>query len=899
MLRTKPSVIRWFNAIIVGCLMSHTGYAADAARIAIAMPSVEAGEIDALAFADRLVTAFASDDRLDVHVLERATDEESARKLAQSEGYDFLLTTSIRSKKITGLSAITDVLGVTKKGGEERWRVEVSFELRRVDGGAIALEKTSEKSEGPAEQTVVEVATKVAGLVAATIHEPVPARSATIAETATTPSVDSRYSAGDDTAPPRLVVQTSHAAAVVDFVYSPDGVVLATLGADGVVKIWNTSSGKEIDTYAGYPITGVAFHPSRNWLAGIGSDDVVRIFDIPSGELIRQLTPLKGRKKGESSMGGMFGERVPIAFAASEDLLVHGGKTGATVWSVASGARVRTFKARGGTSVLALSPDGSKVVTVIKDNELRVYSVATGKNIKKIDAMVIEVSALAFAPDSRTLMVGSRNGSVRLFDVDRGRQVGDPPLLDKCDAAKVISKTVGLIGGLLGGSVLGDLADLGRQVVDVCETISAIGIFADQGMMGYMTRSVRSLAMTPDGDLLAYSLGDNTVRVIDMRDRAPLYEITPSLKVKFAESDEIPSGDQDEPGESIAAWGFLFQAPVKFSRNGNTLDMVGNFKTVARWDARSGVRLSSLAVSQRDSSFGMPFPLPRASVAVFGQDGRTLLTATLTGGTRLWDLDRGLPPEQVSQASAMFNNPPVNSQGTLVVTTEKGDEGPRMVVREIGSGLEVQQFDLPNVDSGQNMFFEAPATFSPDSHSLAIQTFENEGLYLRVYDLESGKKLFEQRGVLHVEFGADGRYLAMLGDMGRRKSGGRQNLRVVETAKWKTVFDKRIVATDTFWMTAGFALSAASDYIAAIDGTNIRVRKIDGATSYRQRNMPVGGVSHMVFNPVDDSLTFTGQRALMHWDIHADTLRTSTLQTDFWGNLSYSADGKLLALGGA
>jgi len=289
MLRPRPSVIHWFNAIIVGCLISQMGYAANPARIAIAMPSVEAGEIDALAFADRLVTAFASDDRLVAHVLERAADEESAQKLARTEGYDYLLTTSIRSKKITGLSAITDVLGVTKKRGEERWRVDVSFELRRVNGGAMALEQANEKSEGPAEQTVVEVATKVARLVAATIYEPVPARSATIAETARTPSVNSQYSANDDTAPPRLVVQTSHTASVVDFVYSPDGLVLATLGADGVVKIWNTSSGKELDTYAGYPITGVAFHPSENWLAGIGSDNVVRIFDIPSGTAARQV----------------------------------------------------------------------------------------------------------------------------------------------------------------------------------------------------------------------------------------------------------------------------------------------------------------------------------------------------------------------------------------------------------------------------------------------------------------------------------------------------------------------------------------------------------------------------------------------------------------------------------
>ena len=108
---------------------------------------------------------------------------------------------------------------------------------------------------------------------------------------------------------PRLVVQTSHSTIVSDFVYSRDSLLLATLGADGVVKIWNTATGKEIHTIAGYPFRGIAFHPNNIRLAAIDAEGIIWLFDVQSGGQLRRLEKKKKRSKGDAGgMGSFFME---------------------------------------------------------------------------------------------------------------------------------------------------------------------------------------------------------------------------------------------------------------------------------------------------------------------------------------------------------------------------------------------------------------------------------------------------------------------------------------------------------------------------------------------------------------------------------------------------------------
>jgi WD40 repeat protein len=80
----------------------------------------------------------------------------------------------------------------------------------------------------------------------------------------------------------------------VDF--SPDSTHLATGGADGIIKIWSLSSGKEVARCVGHSdhISSIAYSPDGRRLVSASKDRTVRIFDPASAECLLTLTEHAG-----------------------------------------------------------------------------------------------------------------------------------------------------------------------------------------------------------------------------------------------------------------------------------------------------------------------------------------------------------------------------------------------------------------------------------------------------------------------------------------------------------------------------------------------------------------------------------------------------------------------------
>ena len=91
------------------------------------------------------------------------------------------------------------------------------------------------------------------------------------------------------------------------------------------------------------------------------------------------------------------------------------------LWDVASGVLQRTFPYEfisGGI----LSPDGRYVaigLDVTKDN-LPIFNAATGERLRVIDIGLGGVTGMTFSPDSRHVLVGSRDNITRIVDVETG-----------------------------------------------------------------------------------------------------------------------------------------------------------------------------------------------------------------------------------------------------------------------------------------------------------------------------------------------------------------------------------------------------------------------------------------------------------------------------------------------
>ena len=82
---------------------------------------------------------------------------------------------------------------------------------------------------------------------------------------------------------PEMIVQTGHSSAVVSVAFSPDGKLLASGGADNIVKLWEVATRRVLRTFTGQPkpIDSVAFSPDGKLLASAsGLDKTVKLWDV-------------------------------------------------------------------------------------------------------------------------------------------------------------------------------------------------------------------------------------------------------------------------------------------------------------------------------------------------------------------------------------------------------------------------------------------------------------------------------------------------------------------------------------------------------------------------------------------------------------------------------------------
>ena len=277
-----------------------------------------------------------------------------------------------------------------------------------------------------------------------------------------------------------IQVLTGHTDAVRSVAFSPDGQTLASGSMDGTIRLWDVSTGTEIhvlfDEFR-LPIYSVAFSPDGQTLAS-GIWQGVDLWDVSTGTEKYALyahdtgysvafspdgeTLASGSGNYYGSTNHIFNQIFLWDMSTDRETLEDG------LWTDGLWEKWRDWNKgwdnaltghTGWVSSVAFSPDGETLASGSRDETIRLWDVPTGTEIQVLTGHTSWVLSVAFSPDGQTLASGSWDNTVRLWDVPTGTEI--------------------------------------------------------QVLTGH-TAVVRSVAFSPDGQTLASGSGDNTVRLWDV-----------------------------------------------------------------------------------------------------------------------------------------------------------------------------------------------------------------------------------------------------------------------------------------------------------------------------------------------------------------------------------------------
>jgi WD40 repeat protein/serine/threonine protein kinase len=411
--------------------------------------------------------------------------------------------------------------------------------------------------------------------------------------------------------------------------WSPDGTKLATKTAVGTVRVWETSTGREllaIDCFQS-GITSVSWSPNGSKLATSSFDTSVKVWEIGTGRALLTLT--------HNSLV------LSMAWSPTGDKLATAGGDGtAQVWDGNTGRKLLSMQGhRGSVSSVAWSPDGSSIATGSLDGTVKIWSTNTGRESRTLRANQFgNVNAVAWSPNGGMLAVAKSPfsptgyGSVIVFDTHTGVETRNRLSRHEGDVFSVAWSPDG-----------SRLATGGQDTtVRVWDVSSPWGseLLILRGHQG----SVMNVVWSPNGNSLASASQDNTVKIWDLRRGETTLPVSVTSRRTLAwatGSDRLASvryGNSTPIVWDAATGRELLKlrghtgpiSALKWSPDGNRLATASEDKTARVWDAQSGGELLTLRGHQG----------PVWDIA-WSPTGDRLATASDDRTAKVWDIVTG------------------------------------------------------------------------------------------------------------------------------------------------------------------------------------------------------------------------------------------------------------------
>ena len=521
-----------------------------------------------------------------------------------------------------------------------------------------------------------------------------------------------------------------HTGSVLSVAYRPDGMHLASAGADHAIKIWDAISGRELLTLQGHnqSIHCVAYSPDGKRLASASNDAAVKVWNIDDGHEAMTLAGHRGPVKS-------------VAFSPDGQRLASAGDDGTTIlWNLTTQQKLfRLQEHVGPVSSVAFSPDGMRLASGGHDSSIRIWDTATGRTSLPMKGHNNSVFSVAFSPDGLRVASASYDESIKVWDAGTGRE---------------LLTLTGHTHPVLNVAFSSDGRRLASASVD--QTVRVWDAATGQlrvTLKGH-THETRSVAFSPDGSQLASASLDRTIKLWDVstvsESLAPFGDAQGAAAVAFSpDGDRVASGNlhQIKVWDAFTGWDLLKLSghmgtvrSVTFSPNGERLASASEDKTVRIWDPVSGMSLLTL--------FGHTH---RVWSVAFSPDGQRLASASEDQTVKIWNAATGQELSTLKGHLGGVWSVSFSPDGQRLVSAS-ADRTARIWDAAKGNCLFIFKGHTQGVRS---------VVFSPDGTQFASAS---EDLSVRVWNSETGLETLTLNGhtlnVTSVAFSPDGQRLA-------------------------------------------------------------------------------------------------------------------------------------------